>query len=60
MADAPKPREVWLPVCPRCNRVGKVPMINGSRAYTAMCTGPPAASHAKRRMELRRFVEVRD
>lgn len=35
-------------------------MINGSRAYTAMCTGPPAASHAKRRMELRRFVEVRD
>jgi len=56
------PAEVWLPVCPECGHVGKIPMQDPSsgRGYVAFCTGPASASHSKAHMVARRFVEAPD
>ncbi len=54
MSTATKPREVKLPVCPTCERVGKQP----DGQFKGFCVGPAGATHKKVKTSPRLFREV--
>lgn len=51
-----KPREVDLPCCEICRRVGKLPADASGRKD--ICTGPQGSPHARTPMVARTFMEV--
>ncbi len=55
-ATATQPLTVTLPVCPVCQRAGKIPA--GHFSGKEFCTGPIDSAHKKTRMRPRTFQMV--